>query len=73
MAPVVDGPGGFLPDTPAELRKSGDIMNGPLISGSNKEDGSLFVTFCEFLYVTLPSGISYVFTKQIRYDIMDGD
>ena len=47
MVPVVDGPGGFLPEMPVDMRKSGSVMNGPIISGINEEDGSLGAAFCE--------------------------
>ena len=47
MGPVVDGPGGFLPEKPADLRAAGSVMNGPIIAGTNEEDGSLFVPICE--------------------------
>ena len=47
MGPVVDGPGGFLPQTPVDLRRDGSVMNGPIIAGIAKEDGSLFLPFGE--------------------------
>ena len=43
MAPVVDGPSGFLPKIPKELRADGDIMRGPILAGINQDDGALFV------------------------------
>ena len=42
MAPVVDGPGGFMPQKPVFQRMDGDVMQGPIIAGINREDGSLF-------------------------------
>ena len=45
---VVDGPGCFLPNKPVDLRAGRGVMNGPIIVGINKEDGSLFVPICEF-------------------------
>ena len=43
-APVVDGPGGFLADTPWKLLEAGVIAPGvDVLHGSNGEDGSGFV------------------------------
>ena len=42
MAPVMDGPGGFLPQMPYDLRAAGEHITGPIISGINQEDGSVF-------------------------------
>ena len=50
MVPVVDGPGGFLPQSPVDLRKSGSVMNGPIISGITEEDSSLFLPLCKTFY-----------------------
>ena len=47
MAPVVDGPGGFLPEMPQKLRESGNFMKGPIISGFLKDDGSFYTIGCE--------------------------
>ena len=43
MAPVVDGPGGFLPEMPEEIRKNGNHNKVPEMIGANTEDGYLFV------------------------------
>ena len=53
MAPVVDGPGGFLPQEPHELRASGDVLSGPIMSGICREDGSIFATLCEYKHCRL--------------------
>ena len=41
--PVVDGPGGFIPDYPLALREKGDIMKGPIISGINHDECSPYL------------------------------
>jgi carboxylesterase type B len=41
-APIVDGPGGFLPDYPTVIRESGNFVQGPLITGICRDDGSLY-------------------------------
>ena len=46
-APVIDGPGNFLPDDPLRLREAGEYSQIPLMSGWNAEDGSLYVVACE--------------------------
>ena len=50
MAPVVDGEGGFLPQEPHDLRASGDVLEGPIMSGICREDGSLFSFVCEHIF-----------------------
>jgi carboxylesterase type B len=42
FAPIVDGPGGFIPDLPLTLRENLGADSVPLLSGINKDDGSLF-------------------------------
>ena len=42
MAPVIDGPGGFIPDHPIYLREQGLINKVPIMTGFNREDGSLY-------------------------------
>jgi carboxylesterase type B len=42
FAPVVDGPGGFIPDLPLTLRENLGEDSVPLLSGINRDDGSLF-------------------------------
>lgn len=41
-APIVDGPGGFLPDYPSNLREAGNFVKGPLMTGICRDDGSLY-------------------------------
>ena len=53
-APVVDGPGGFIPDYPHLLRESGDFdENINIMSGYNSEDGSLYTVFSMLLHTIL--------------------
>lgn len=39
---VVDGPGGFVPESPRALLDRGDIAKVPYLLGSNHDEGSLF-------------------------------
>ncbi len=50
MAPVVDGEGGFLPDTPQAIRASGEYAQIPVMNTINLDDGSLYTLFCEYTY-----------------------
>lgn len=43
FAPVMDGAGGFLPDTPAALFAAGNVAKVPYILGSNTDEGTLFL------------------------------
>jgi hypothetical protein len=45
MAPVIDGPGGFIPDFPAVLRDNEQFNKVPIMSGNTRDDGSLFTLF----------------------------
>ncbi len=47
MAPVVDGPGGLLPEMPTPLREAGNFNHNPMLSGITKDDGSLYAVVCE--------------------------
>lgn len=47
--PVIDGPGGFLPDHPLTQRENGDFSQVPLMSGYNSEDGSIYVIWCQYI------------------------
>jgi para-nitrobenzyl esterase len=40
---VVDGPGGFLPDSPRNLFDAGDVAKVPYLLGSNNDEGTLFL------------------------------
>ena len=40
---MVDGPGGFLPKTPRELRLEGAFKKVPVMIGANKEECSILV------------------------------
>jgi len=42
FAPIIDGPGGFMPDFPLKLREELKEDSLPIISGLCKDDGSLF-------------------------------
>ncbi|KAJ7314434.1 extracellular triacylglycerol lipase precursor [Mycena albidolilacea] len=41
--PVIDGPGGFIPDLPSKLVAEGHFSRIPFISGTNLDEGTLFV------------------------------
>ncbi|KAK7024892.1 carboxylic ester hydrolase [Favolaschia claudopus] len=41
--PVIDGPGGFIPELPSELMARGHFSRIPFISGTNLDEGTLFV------------------------------
>lgn len=47
MAPVVDGPGGFLPDTPYNLRQNGQFEPVPLLTGITRNGGAMFASVCK--------------------------
>ncbi|KAJ7118439.1 extracellular triacylglycerol lipase precursor [Mycena crocata] len=40
--PVIDGPGGIVPDLPSVLFKQGHFARLPFISGTNQDEGTLF-------------------------------
>ncbi|KAJ7136677.1 extracellular triacylglycerol lipase precursor [Mycena epipterygia] len=40
--PVIDGPGGLLPDLPSVLIKRGQFARLPFITGTNQDEGTLF-------------------------------
>jgi para-nitrobenzyl esterase len=40
--PVIEGPGGVLPDHPDELIKNGNLIKGEVIIGTNKNEYALF-------------------------------
>jgi len=42
FAPIVDGPGGFLPDNPLTLRENLGQDTVPILAGHCKDDGSLY-------------------------------
>ncbi|KAJ6463699.1 extracellular triacylglycerol lipase precursor [Mycena vitilis] len=41
--PVIDGPGGLIPELPSELVAEGHFSRVPFISGTNLDEGTLFV------------------------------
>ncbi|KAJ7206513.1 extracellular triacylglycerol lipase precursor [Mycena pura] len=41
--PVIDGPGGLIPDLPSVLFERGRFARLPFISGTNQDEGTLFV------------------------------
>ncbi|KAJ7450829.1 extracellular triacylglycerol lipase precursor [Mycena latifolia] len=41
--PVIDGPGGLIPDLPSVLFKRGQFAQLPFIAGTNLDEGTLFV------------------------------
>ncbi|KAL0949208.1 hypothetical protein HGRIS_009286 [Hohenbuehelia grisea] len=40
--PMIDGPGGLIPDVPARLFAAGKYVHIPIISGSNLDEGTVF-------------------------------
>jgi carboxylesterase type B len=45
FAPIVDGPGGFMPERPSKLREELKENSVPIIGGICRDDGSLFTIF----------------------------
>jgi carboxylesterase type B len=45
FAPIVDGPGGFLPDVPLTLREQLGSNSVPVIGGHCSDDGSLYTLY----------------------------
>ncbi|KAJ6606213.1 esterase 1 [Mycena vulgaris] len=41
--PVIDGPGGLIPDLPSVLFKRGQFARLPFIAGTNLDEGTLFI------------------------------
>ncbi|KAJ7111474.1 extracellular triacylglycerol lipase precursor [Mycena epipterygia] len=41
--PVIDGPGGLIPDLPSVLFKRGQFSRLPFIAGTNLDEGTLFI------------------------------
>jgi para-nitrobenzyl esterase len=50
FGPVIDGPGGFLPDQPRTLLDAGRFVHVPYLLGSNNDEGMLFL-----LSATIPT------------------
>jgi hypothetical protein len=46
MVPVVDGPGGFLPDTPVHLRGNNTYNMVPEMIMHTTEDGMIYAFAC---------------------------
>ncbi|KAJ6566563.1 esterase 1 [Mycena capillaripes] len=42
--PVIDGPGGLIPDLPSVLFKRGRFARLPFISGTNQDEGTFFIS-----------------------------
>jgi para-nitrobenzyl esterase len=63
FAAVLDGPDGFLPDTPKALFDSGDIAEVPYLLGSNNDEGTTFV----FRATPLTSDAEYTADLQARF------
>ncbi|KAJ7178188.1 esterase 1, partial [Mycena filopes] len=42
--PVIDGPGGIIPDLPSVLFKRGQFARLPFIAGTNQDEGTLFTS-----------------------------
>ncbi|KAH8111494.1 esterase 1 [Phellopilus nigrolimitatus] len=41
--PVIDGPGGIIPDLPSKLFPNGEFAHIPFIAGTNLDEGTLFI------------------------------
>ena len=62
FGPVLDGPDGLLPKTPAELRKGNDVMKVNILAGVTRDEGAYiaggalwygrcaFLEKCTFIY-----------------------
>ena len=55
---MVDGPGGFLPEMPADIRGKGEHNIVPEIIGVNAEDGYIYLPFCKSLIYMIQLGIN---------------
>lgn len=47
FAPVVDGPDGFLPAMPQELRSAGKFAHVDIMGGQTNKDGSPYTLICK--------------------------
>lgn len=68
FAPVVDGPGGFLPDQARTLFDEGKIAKVPYILGSNNDEGTLFV-----LGLTVSTATDYQTQLEQRFGKLAAD
>ncbi len=69
MVPVVDGPGGFLPAMPGDIRESGEFFKGPIITGFNRNEGTLGLLLCEklrYFYHCLAMSVALMNSKYVR-------
>ncbi|KAI1093808.1 alpha/beta-hydrolase [Rostrohypoxylon terebratum] len=41
--PVIDGPGGIIPDLPSQSWKKGNVLRIPILTGFNSNEGAIFV------------------------------
>lgn len=47
-APIVDGPGGFIPEMPLDMKLAQSAASTvPIISGICRDDGSLYTAACK--------------------------
>ena len=51
MVPVVDGPGGFLPEMPHEIRGKGEHNKVPIMTGVTTEEAYMFLPFYGILFI----------------------
>jgi para-nitrobenzyl esterase len=63
FAAVLDGPNGFLPDTPQALFDRGDFAKVPYLLGSNNDEGTTFVIRA----TPLTTDAEYMADLQMRY------
>ena len=62
-SPVVDGPGGFLPELPSMLIASGNFSSVDFLGGHCTDDGSIFVDGAPDQFVTDQDVIDHVFSR----------
>ncbi|KAJ7448264.1 esterase 1 [Mycena galericulata] len=61
--PVLDGPGGLIPDHPSVLLKRGQFARLPFIMGNNLDEGTLFVDGT-ILFVNTTAGVKESYINQ---------
>ncbi|KAJ7059269.1 extracellular triacylglycerol lipase precursor [Mycena amicta] len=63
--PVLDGPGGLIPDLPSVLFKKGQFARLPFISGTNLDEGTLFTPTTLMTPQDLHDHIAQLFTPSV--------
>jgi carboxylesterase type B len=66
FAPIVDGPGGFIPEKPLDMRRKLGDQSVPMITGICSDDGSLYTIFF------IPEALDGGFTRaEFQYYLRD--